>query len=521
VDITSQASINIPLVDDDESPVQGFPTGTLAFVPPGPLDEGVHNVEATLGDKAGNIATKSWSFVIDTAAPSLTLDTEGTIYTNLDSITIAGTSDPGSTLNIIGPRVLSIYQRDDGHFSSVIGLDEGENGIMVTAVDAAGNKAIVGCTAIYDMVAPEFDSIRFSGGSITNQPTTTITGTLSEIGTLTINGGYVNVNSDGTFSHMVDLIEGINIMEFQFIDLSGNTVEDQRNVTLDTVAPIISMSTDVTVVTNSSFELAGTVEAGAELFVNGKRTITGTRQSNEFSTILILSPGINNIVIEAEDSAGNIAQYTYIVEYDQYAYEAMDINWAAIGLMIALLVVGLVLGLLFGGMLGSGEPREEPPEGMYEEVQEEMPIDEEMPEEDGLEPVPEEAPIDEDISEEDGLEPVPVDEEIPEDSDIEEISEEEISEEDGLEPMPVDEEMPEDSDIEEISEEEVQEEMPEEEETPEELPEGAEPIPDEEGMPEEIAEEEDPRIAKLRDAFESGKISEELYEKNLAKFSEK
>ena len=85
-----------------------------------------------------------------------------------------------------------------------------------------------------------------------------------------------------------------------------------------------------------------------------------------------------------------------------------------------------------------------------------------------------------------------------------------------------------------------------------EIPEGAEPIPAEESFPEElpaeevppgsdipaereeitapeeadistepIAEsivEEGPRIAKLTEAFESGKISKELFEKNLKRF---
>jgi hypothetical protein len=49
----------------------------------------------------------------------------------------------------------------------------------------------------------------------------------------------------------------------------------------------------------------------------------------------------------------------------------------------------------------------------------------------------------------------------------------------------------------------------------------APPIPAEESVPEEPPKAdmpEDPRIEKLRAAYEAGKISKELYEKNLAKF---
>jgi hypothetical protein len=62
--------------------------------------------------------------------------------------------------------------------------------------------------------------------------------------------------------------------------------------------------------------------------------------------------------------------------------------------------------------------------------------------------------------------------------------------------------------------------IPVEESMPEEIP-AEETAPESEELPEEPAapaEPEDPRIVKLRDAYESGKISKELYEKNLAKF---
>ena len=95
---------------------------------------------------------------------------------------------------------------------------------------------------------------------------------------------------------------------------------------------------------------------------------------------------------------------------------------------------------------------------------------------------------------------------------------------------PEPEEFPED--IPEDIPEEVpsEEEMPPEQEIPTEEPEpeipprdDLEPIPAEESMPEEIPPtpvSEDPRIVKLTEAYESGKISKELYEKNLARFKE-
>ena len=49
-------------------------------------------------------------------------------------------------------------------------------------------------------------------------------------------------------------------------------------------------------------------------------------------------------------------------------------------------------------------------------------------------------------------------------------------------------------------------------------PELKEEVPEVIEETETVTEEEDPRILKLREAFEAGKISEELFEKNLEKF---
>ena len=114
---------------------------------------------------------------------------------------------------------------------------------------------------------------------------------------------------------------------------------------------------------------------------------------------------------------------------------------------------------------------------------------------------------------------MPVEEPYTED----EMPEEEIQEDDILEgagPIPSDWDIPE-----EILEEELSEEELLKEEVPEEYPEPdveieAEEKPDRGNeIPTAVtSEEEDQPITKLREAYESGKISKELYEKNLKTF---
>jgi len=247
-------------------------------------------------------------------------------------------------------------------------------------------------------------------------------------------------------------------------------------------------------VTEEWLNLSGTTGSDAtSLTVNGKLVDIGG--SGGFQSLIRLSPGSNTLVVESKDRAGNSVQQIFTVTY---ATES-GTNWAAIGVMIVLLVVGLILGLFFGGMLGLGQ-KEEVPEG-------EIPPEEEL--------------MDEEIPED--MEEMPMDDEFPEDA--EEALDEDAELPEGAEPIPAEEGMPED-----LPEEEI-EELPEGEEMEaesEELEPESEEIQAEEEISEEPEteeteapdEDEDPRIAKLREAYESGKISQELYEKNLARFRE-
>jgi hypothetical protein len=281
---------------------------------------------------------------------------------------------------------------------------------------------------------------------------------------------------------MLALAESVNTFHLEFSDLAGNTVHNWQNVTLDTVGPSITLTSAPTTVSAQSYNLRGTVDPGTRLYVNGYGVdVVSTRQTAAaFNTTVKLSPGSNTIVIEARDSVGNVEVLRHVVFYDTTVDTSGDsgrteVNYAAIGLMAALLFVGLILGLIIGPMIFGGKK-------------------EELPEEE-IEPLPEEELPPED----EGIEPLPEDEPAPEgDVDIE--SAEAVED---IEPIPAEESIPE-----ELPEELPEEPAPEEPAETEELP----------AEPEAAPVEEDPRIAKLTQAYESGKISKELYEKNLAKF---
>ncbi|MGQ9587439.1 MAG: hypothetical protein ACUVT7_03545 [Thermoplasmata archaeon] len=76
--------------------------------------------------------------VEDDTPPALTLTSPADGVVNTTAVTVAGMTEPGATLNVGG---IWVAIESNGSFSCEIALAEGLNTIIVTATDAAGNKA--------------------------------------------------------------------------------------------------------------------------------------------------------------------------------------------------------------------------------------------------------------------------------------------------------------------------------------------------------------------------------------------
>jgi parallel beta-helix repeat protein len=479
VDITEIATVSIPLTPNSAEQ-DGFWTGDIVYKPNGPLSEGGHHIKIQVKDKTGNERTVSWGFTVDTTKPTVELsNTDDVIYTNMAAFSLEGKTEPSSIVSVIGaPNI--VRQRIDNSFSIDLELEPGSNFVSIKSTDLAGNVYEAAKNIILDTQAPTFKRVVALDGSNTNKRMTGIYGEMSEAGVLHINDLPVTVNSDGTFRYeAIQLIEGRNQQVLKFTDRAGNVAYNYMNITMDTAAPTLRLAGIEKTVYSESLNITGETETGvASLTINGK--LVSVDGSGNFQQNIRLSPGTNTIVIESKDRAGNSAQEVLTVNY---VTDTVDRNWAAIGLMVALLVIGLILGLFLAPfILGKGKepvPEEDIPAEEIPEV--DAPAGDDMPVED--------IPEMEDVPAEDAVEEVPEVEGEPVEAqgDIGEVE---------TEPIPVEESMP--------------EEIPAEETAPE-----SEELPEEPAAP---AEPEDPRIVKLRDAYESGKISKELYEKNLAKF---
>ncbi len=475
-DITDIAQISIGLTKNSAE-TKGYWTGDIIYNPLSPLSEGGHFISVEVKDKAGNPRTASWGFTVDTTDPGMRLSNDQRdIYTSIPNYRLSGSTEPNSAVSIIGVQG-TVSQYLDNTFDIDLSLEEGPNFIAIRCTDLAGNTHEATKTITLDTDIPEFSRIVALDGSTTNRRTTGIYGEMTEPGTLEINTMPVPVNSDGTFRHdSISLIEGRNMQRLEFTDRAGNVAHYFMNITLDTVIPVLNIDDMDSVVDTEWLNITGTTEANvASLTINGK--LVDVSAGGGFQNNIRISPGVNTIVVEVKDRAGNSAQEVLTVVYAEKA----GVNGAAIGLMVCLLIVGLVLGILLAPIILKKD--EVPPEEAVPELEGEPSEEEGEP---GLESEDAESG-----PESEEIEPVP---------ELEEVAAEEegaIEPETDVQPEEAAEELPADQDLEPI---------PEEEAAPEPLPE------------EPAAEAEDPRIIKLKEAYESGKISKELYEKNLARF---
>lgn len=130
---------------------------TCTYTPEEPLSDGKHSVFGKATDHDGNEGIgEAISFTIDTIPPELSVTNPVNNYvTNRATVTVEGvTNDETSspvTLTVNGSPV-TVY--DDGTFSTIVTLEEGENTITVIATDGAGRSTTVTRKVVKDTTPP-------------------------------------------------------------------------------------------------------------------------------------------------------------------------------------------------------------------------------------------------------------------------------------------------------------------------------------------------------------------------------
>ncbi|WP_436368063.1 beta strand repeat-containing protein [Enterobacter ludwigii] len=325
------------------------------------LADGTATLSATITDSAGNSSTKTHDVVVNTASVALTVNTiagddvinaaeAGTsLVINGSSAQFASGTQVTVTLN--GKSYTATIQSDGSWTTTVPAADVGaltDGGhypVSVAAQDSAGNSASATHSISVDTTAPVIGVNTLSGDDVLNaaeaqQPLTVHGSTSAEAGqtvTVTLGGKTYSatVANDGTWTldvpaaDLAALNEGALTLTASVNDKAGNSGQTTHTLTVDTVAPTVTIGTvaDDDIVNNAE-QLAGQTISGTTTAEQGQTVTVSFNDHNYQATVgadgswsvfvpghdfLGLSDGNYTLTATVNDKAGNPGSATHDV----------------------------------------------------------------------------------------------------------------------------------------------------------------------------------------------------------------
>ncbi len=325
------------------------------------LNDGTVTLSATITDSAGNSSTQTHDVVVNTASVALTINTVSgddvinaaeagsSLVINGSSAQLASGTQVTVTLN--GKSYTATIQSDGSWTTTVPAADVGALAdgasyqVSVSAQDSAGNSASATHGISVDTTAPVVSIATLSADDMLNaaeaqQPLTVRGSSSAEAGqtvTVTLGGkSYTaTVANDGTWTldvpaaDLAALSQGALTVTASVNDKAGNNGQTTHTLTVDTVAPTVTISTvaDDDIVNNAE-QVAGQTISGTTTAEQGQ-TVTVSFNGHSYQAtvgadgswsvfvpgrdFLGLSDGDYTITATVSDKAGNQGSATHDV----------------------------------------------------------------------------------------------------------------------------------------------------------------------------------------------------------------
>jgi hypothetical protein len=294
-----------------------------------PVLEGEQSLQATAHDAAGRTDDDVVTVRVDSAAPEITVDepTSG-LVTFADKVRVAGRVsevNPGFTLTLNGEPV----ELSNGQFSVEVTLPtvDGATTLTLVATDGVGNSATTPINVIVDRTKPTLTIVSPERNAVIAGLPIVVQGTVDEA------NGW-NVTVDGTPAEKRDtswrlelegLPDGPRTFVVRATDAAGNVTEDRVTVTLDTAAPVLTVTTpEPDAFTRvGTIEVAGTVQDSSDVDILVTPGDLRTTASNgTFSlNVPVKTNDDTSIVVTAIDKTGRTSTATIVVTHDGMAPE--------------------------------------------------------------------------------------------------------------------------------------------------------------------------------------------------------
>ncbi|CAB1059836.1 hypothetical protein D1BOALGB6SA_4601, partial [Olavius sp. associated proteobacterium Delta 1] len=323
--------------------------GQIRFVPAAGLADSVYTVSIQPTDNLGNQGpAASYQFSVDSQAPVKPSITGGSVTSgviqiapvvnesNSTAVTLSGTREDSTAVWINGSQQVP---PGSGDWSTDLTLSQGDNTLIITLKDLAGNESHPETVLIQvDSLAPAISGIVPADTSILNiKPSNVVVAFLEQTSGLDLAGSTHLVRDNSfaqvpgawsvengnqlVFAPQSSFGESIYTITLQLKDNFGNQGPLYQTIfTVDTLAPEAPVVNPVESPTHNPRQVvSGTREAYAAILINGQE-IKGHEAGTTWSYTVTLASGSNPFTLAAKDRAGNMSpDVTVEIVFDDVA----------------------------------------------------------------------------------------------------------------------------------------------------------------------------------------------------------
>lgn len=318
VGCTLAASINTAA----QASAASFPSSSSWSIYVSGLVPGLNTVSVTAKNQYGATVTKTVAVTYLPPTVQLTVGSYPAL-TNLASVTLTGTTEPGSAVSVFNSATNIAGQASviDNVWIFVVSLVEGSNPVSITSVKSGTASAKQDISIALDSQSPVIAASLLSDGSTTANQVLGVSGTVTDQNpvTVTINGNPVTL-VNGQFNTAITLNFGPNTVTIAAVDPLGNASSVVRTINFDPALQTIAVQSPVdgSLTNVQDLEVIVSAPDATAVDVNGIPALPGPIVGQWTATVK-LAAGLNTILVDALDVYNRSVQEKRTVFYDGVA----------------------------------------------------------------------------------------------------------------------------------------------------------------------------------------------------------
>ena len=319
---------------------------SVSYRPASALPDGSHRVLLTVADSAGNLATATWSFTVDTHPPEITSPAPTNVANASPRATISAQFADETGVDLTSVRLLvdgtdvtsgAITNGNGITYQSPVPLSDGNHTVQLHVADSVGNPADLNWSFGVDASGPSISALQpASGSEIAADALPVISASFADSGS-GVDVASIRIHLDNqdvraqaqvsatgiSYTPSVPLTEGSHAVTVEVGDTNGNITSTIWSFVTRTPPQITNVApSDMTLNANAAVVItaqytdvgSGIDATGVVLSLDGV-DVTGSTQVSasglSFTPTTALAQGIHIAVLTVRDNAGNTSARTW------------------------------------------------------------------------------------------------------------------------------------------------------------------------------------------------------------------